>query len=98
MKHLYTFDEFVSEGSVKAFEMSMESLIDFIKNGMGWIDPYYLEDTYFQLQKDGEFFGMPYNSIKQEIYKRLMKSDLLYFSTDDKGEKKGKKITSISSI
>ncbi len=99
MRHIKTFESYINEGAVKAFEMGMEELINNIEDGYGWIDPYYLEDTYFAMQREiGAFFGIPYNSIKQEIYKRLIKADLLYFADENDPEEKGKKVTSISQI
>jgi hypothetical protein len=104
MKHIKTFESYVNEGTFfrfvsTAFEKDVEELIDKIKDGYGWIDPYYLEDTYFAMQReDGAFLGIPYNSVKQEIYKRLMKTDVLYFADEKDPEKKGKKVTSISQI
>ncbi len=98
MSYIHTFESFINEGGVKAFEMGMEEMITKIETGMGWIDPEYVEDTYLAMQKeDGDFFGIPFNGVKDEIFKRLIAADLLYNSGNNP-DTKGKKVTNVSQI
>ena len=97
MNHIKLYEDFINESSV--IDASMEEMIKHIKDGYGWIDPYHVEELFFNMEKgSNKNFGMPFNSVKQEIWKRLMKADLLYFSDDKEEEKKGKKVTNLSSI
>ena len=97
MKHVKLYEDFINESSV--IDASMEEMIKHIKDGYGWIDPYHVEELFFNMEKgSNKNFGMPFNSVKQEIWKRLMKADLLYFADAKDGEVKGKKVTSINQI
>ncbi len=88
MKHIKTFESYVNEGAVKAFEMDMEELISNIKRGMGWIDPEYVEDTWNNMKLD-----TPFNKVEDEVLYRLIDADMLYFANDNDPERKGKKVT-----
>lgn len=99
MKHIKLFEEFINEGSVKTFEMGMKALTKMIKKGMGWIDPSYLEETYAALQKeDGEFFGMAYADVREEIFQRLIDDRLLYFEADNNPGGRGPIIRELAEI
>lgn len=103
MKHLQTFESFnkssINEGAVKTFEIGMKALTKMIKKGMGWIDPSYLETTYAGLQKeDGEFFGIAYASVREEIFKRLIDDKLLYFEANNNPGGRGSIIRSLAEI
>ena len=87
-------ESIIEEGAVKQFEMGMSSLINNIKSGYGWIDPSYVEDT---VKMSDDFEGIEWDKIKDEVYQRLIKSNLLYFSSSDP-EQKGKKVISIKQI
>jgi len=99
MKHIKLFEEYINEGAVKAFEMGMRALTKMIKKGMGWIDPSYLEETYAALQKeDGEFFGMAYADVREEIFQRLIDDRLLFFSADNSPGGRGPIIRDLAEI
>jgi hypothetical protein len=87
-------ESIIEEGAVKQFEMGMSSLINNIKSGYGWIDPSYVEDT---VKMSDDFEGIDWDKIKDEVYQRLIKSDLLYFSSRNP-EQKGKKVISVKQI
>jgi hypothetical protein len=91
MKHLHTFESFVNEGSVKQFEFDYKNLVKGIKDGLGWIDPEYVEETW---ENTADF--TPYDMVKDEVLTRLMKADLLYEPDPNNPEKKGKKVTKLS--
>lgn len=91
----YMNDMGVNEGAVKQFEMAMKSLISNIKQGYGWIDPEYVEDT---ITNDSSFDDFEWDTIKDEVYKRLINKNLLYKSMDTDEETKGSKITKLSQI
>ena len=99
MKHIKTFESFVQESLSSSDKGSMNKMISHIKSGMGWIDPYYVEDTFSALQKeDGVFAGKVFNNLKNDIYQALIDADLLYFASDKDEEKKGKKVSKTSEI
>lgn len=99
MKHIKLFEEYINEGSVKTFEMGMKALTKMIKKGMGWIDPSYLEETYAGLQKeDGEFFGMAYADVREEIFQRLIDDRLLYFEANNNPGGRGPIIRDLAEI
>lgn len=94
MKNIPTFESYVSsinEGAVKAFEMDYSDMIKHIKSGYGWIDPEFVDDTWITVS------SIDFATVKDELYSRLIKAGLLFFS-DNNPEKKGKKITSINQI
>ena len=90
MKHLHTFESYINEGAVKQFEFDYKNLVKSIKDGMGWIDPEYVEETWENI---ADF--TPYDKVEKEVLTRLMKDDLLYEPDPKTPEKKGKKVTSI---
>lgn len=83
----------VNEGAVKAFEMDYASMVKNIKSGYGWIDPEFVEETW---ENTGN--SIDFSIVKDEIYNRLIKAGLLYFSDDNDPEEKGKKVTNINQI
>ena len=93
MKHLQTFESFVNEGAVKQFEYDYKEMVKHIKDGLGWIDPNYVEETWDMVADFG-----PLDKVKDEVLNRLIKDDLLYFADNNNPEKKGKKVTNISQI
>jgi hypothetical protein len=92
-KHIPTYNEFVNEGAVKAFEMDYADMVKNIKSGYGWIDPEYVADTW---ENTGN--SIDFSIVKDEIYNRLIKAGLLYFADDNDEETKGKKVTNVSQI
>ena len=101
MKNIKTFEQFVNEsysvteGAVKAFEYAMTNLINNIRRGYGWIDPDYVYDTVIN---DGEFGDFKWESIKKEVYQRLIDQNLLYFANNADPEVKGKKVSKLSEL
>jgi hypothetical protein len=100
MKRLLKFADFVNEnlvneGAVKQFEMGMSQLINNIKMGYGWVDPSYVGDL-FTMSDDLE--GINFDSVKDEVYGRLIKAGLLYYSDPSDPEQMGRKVTSIKQI
>jgi hypothetical protein len=93
MKHLHTFESYVNEGAVKAFEMDFADMVKDIKSGYGWIDPEFVKETWENSSNTIDF-----DLVKDEIYNRLIKADLLYFAKDGNEEEKGKKVTNINQI
>jgi hypothetical protein len=96
MKNILTFEDFVNEsysvneGAVKQFETGVKNLINNIRAGYGWIDPEYVYDTVINSR---DFDGINFNDIEEEIYKRLIKANLLYFANPADPEVKGPKAT-----
>jgi len=94
MKNILSFEDFinesysVNEGAVKQFEMGVKNLINNIRAGYGWIDPEYVYDT---VVNSRDFDGINYQDIEAEVYKRLIKANLLYFANPADPEVKGKK-------
>jgi RNA polymerase-interacting CarD/CdnL/TRCF family regulator len=78
----------VTEGKVKQFEMDLESMIKYIKRGIGWIDPEYVGDSWENSNDTIDF-----SIVKAEVFKRLLDAGVLYFS-DENGEEKGKAVKS----
>lgn len=100
MKNILTFENFINEsylneGSVKAFEMAMKNLINNIRAGYGWIDPEFVYDA---VVTDVEFDGMDWETIKDEVYQRLIDNNLLYYANDSDPEVKGKKVSDVSQV
>lgn len=100
MKKLLKFAEFVNEnyvneGAVKQFEMGMTQLINNIKMGYGWVDPSYVGDL---VNMADDFDGINFDSVKDEIYSRLIKAGVLYYSDPSDPEQRGKKVTSVKQI
>lgn len=100
MKKLLKFAEFVNEnyvneGAVKQFEMGMSQLINNVKMGYGWVDPSYVSDL-FTMSPDLE--GINFEDVKDEVYSRLIKAGLLYYSDPQDPEQMGRKVTSVKQI
>jgi len=87
--------ESLLEGAVKQFEMGMTQLINNVKTGYGWIDPSYVEDTFIM---SSDFEGINFDDVKDEVFSRLIKANLLYYSSPDDPEQMGKRVTSIKQI
>lgn len=101
MKRLLKFDEFVNEGilvnegAVKAFEMGMKNLINNIRAGYGWIDPEFVYDSVIN---SSDFEDMDWETIKDEVYQRLIDQNLLYYANDADPETKGKRVSKVGEI
>ena len=101
MKNLITYEQFilnestVNEGAVKQFEVAMKNLINNIRAGYGWIDPEYVHDT---VVTDGEFDDFNWDTIKDEVYQRLIDQNLLYYANDADSEVKGQKVSKVAQI
>lgn len=81
----------VYEGAVKQFDADFNDMVKNIKSGYGWIDPDYAQETWENTS------DIDFESVKVEIYKRLIKANLLWLSAND-GESKGKQVKSLKEI
>ena len=81
----------VNEAAVKQFEVDHADMEKSIKRGIGWIDPDYVQETWENTS------DIDFESVKVEIYKRLIKANLLWLSAND-GESKGKQVKSLKEI
>ena len=88
-------NESINEGAVKTFEFAMKNLISNIRSGYGWIDPEYVHDT---VVTDGEFDEFSWETIKDEVYQRLIDQNLLYYANDADPETKGQKVSKVDQI
>jgi hypothetical protein len=101
MKNLITYEQFVlnestiNEGAVKQFEVAIKNLISNIRSGYGWIDPEYVYDT---VVTDSGFDEFEWKTIKDEVYKRLIDQNLLYYANDADPETKGQKVSKVEQI
>jgi len=101
MKKLLKFEEFinetvsVNEGAVKAFEIGMKNLINNIRAGYGWIDPEFVYDSVIN---SSDFEDMDWETIKDEVYQRLIDQNLLYYANDADPEVKGQKVSNVKAI
>jgi hypothetical protein len=93
MKRLHTFEQFVNEGAVKTFETDFATMVKNIKDGYGWIDPEYVAETW-----ENSSDTIDFEIVKDELFKRLMDADLLYYANPSDEEKKGKKVTTLPRI
>jgi hypothetical protein len=84
----------LNEGAIKAFEMDYTEMVKQIKSGFGWIDPTYVEDTWEEMNLNSVDFSI----VRDEVFNRLIKAGLLYYSDPNDPESKGKKVTNISQI
>ena len=73
----------VNEGRVKQFETDYADMEKSIKRGIGWIDPEYVATTW-----ENSSDTIDFELVKDEIYNRLIKAGLLWYSDED-GEEKG---------
>ncbi len=85
----------VFEGAVKQFEIGMTQLMNNVKSGYGWIDPSYVEDVFIM---SSDFEGINFDSVKDEVYTRLIKAGLLFYSDESDPEQAGRKVTSLKQI
>jgi hypothetical protein len=88
-------NESVNEGAVKAFEMGMKNLINNIRAGYGWIDPEFVYDSVIN---SSDFEDMDWETIKDEVYQRLIDQNLLYYANDADPETKGKRVSKVGEI
>lgn len=99
MKRLLKFEEFVNEslneGAVKSFEIGMKNLINNIKAGYGWIDPEFVYDSVIN---SSDFEDMDWETIKDEVYQRLIDKNLLYYANHSDPETKGKRVSKVGEI
>jgi hypothetical protein len=101
MKNLITYEQYmlaestINEGAVKQFEVAIKNLISNIRSGYGWIDPEYVYDT---VVTDSEFDEFEWKTIKDEVYKRLIDQNLLYYANDADPETKGQKVSKVEQI
>lgn len=86
------YESFIIEGAAKQFDADFNDMVKNIKSGFGWIDPDYVEETWENSSNTIDF-----ELVKAEIYKRLIKANLLWLSAND-GETKGKQIKSLKEI
>ena len=63
-----------------------------IKRGIGWIDPDYVADTW-----ENSSDSIDFELVKAELYKRLLKAGLLWYS-DEYGEEKEKQVKSLKEL
>ena len=93
MKHIKLYEEYLNEGAVKTFETDFANMVKEIKAGYGWIDPDFVSETW-----ENSSDSISFDLVKDELYNRLIKADLLYFADAKDGEVKGKKVTNINQI
>ena len=102
LKPFLRFDQFVNEnlkvneGSVKAFDMAIDQLISNVKDGYGWIDPDYTFDALESI--DDEIDWRTFKDIKDEVYNRLIKAGILFYSDEENPEQRGIKVTKINQL
>lgn len=89
-------NESVNEGSVKSFEMAIEKLISDVKSGYGWIDPDYVFDSLEAI--DDEIDWRSFKEVKKEVYDRLIKAGILFYSDENNPEQRGKKVTNYNQL
>lgn len=85
------YESVIIEGVTKQFDADFNDMVKNIKSGFGWIDPDYVQETWENTS------DIDFESVKSEIYKRLIKANLLWLSTND-GESKGKQVKSLKEI
>lgn len=89
-------EDSVNEGSVKSFDMAIDQLIANVKDGYGWIDPDYTFDALEAI--DDEIDWKSFKSIKDEVYNRLIKAGILFYSDDENPEQRGTKVTNLNQL
>lgn len=85
------YESVIIEGAAKQFDADFNDMVKNVKSGFGWIDPDYVEETWENTS------DIDFESVKSEIYKRLIKANLLWLSAND-GESKGKQVKSLKEI
>ena len=85
------YESVIIEGVAKQFDADFNDMVKNIKSGFGWIDPDYVQETWENTS------DIDFESVKSEIYKRLIKANLLWLSAND-GESKGKQVKSLKEI
>ena len=85
------YESVINEGAAKQFDADFNDMVKNIKSGFGWIDPDYVQETWENTS------DIDFESVKSEIYKRLIKANLLWLSAND-GESKGKQVKSLKEI
>ena len=82
----------IAEGAVKQFEMDYKDMETNIKRGIGWIDPEYAAETWYNSSS-----SFQWDLVASEVYERLIKAGLLWFA-DETGEGKGKQVKSLREL
>lgn len=85
------YESVIFEGAAKQFDADFNDMVKNVKSGFGWIDPDYAQETWENTS------DIDFESVKVEIYKRLIKANLLWLSAND-GESKGKQVKSLKEI
>jgi hypothetical protein len=85
------YESVIVEGAAKQFDADFNDMVKNVKSGFGWIDPDYVQETWENTS------DIDFESVKVEIYKRLIKANLLWLSAND-GESKGKQVKSLKEI
>ena len=85
------YESAIVEGAAKQFDADFNDMVKNVKSGFGWIDPDYVQETWENTS------DIDFESVKVEIYKRLIKANLLWLSAND-GESKGKQVKSLKEI
>jgi hypothetical protein len=83
----------LNEAAVKQFEKDFADMVKNIKQGFGWIDPEYVEETW-----ENSSDSIDFDLVKAEIYKRLIKAGLLWHTDENDGEEKGKQVKSLKEL
>lgn len=90
---LKMFKESAINEGVTAFEKDLETMIKEIKRGYGWIDPEFAMHTWEAISN-----SVPFDLVKDEIYKQLISAKLLATASEDNEEEAGKYIKSLKEI
>lgn len=85
------YESVIVESAAKQFDADFNDMVKNVKSGFGWIDPDYVQETWENTS------DIDFESVKVEIYKRLIKANLLWLSAND-GESKGKQVKSLKEI
>lgn len=83
----------LNEAAVKQFEKDFADMVKNIKQGFGWIDPEYVEETW-----ENSSDSIDFDLVKAEIYNRLIKAGLLWHSDENDEEEKGKQVKSLKEL
>jgi hypothetical protein len=81
-----------SVNEAKQFDKDYADMETNIKRGIGWIDPDYVADTW-----ENSSDSIDFELVKAELYKRLLKAGLLWYS-DEYGEEKEKQVKSLKEL
>lgn len=81
-----------SVNEAKQFDKDYADMETSIKRGIGWIEPDYVEPTW-----DMSSDAIEFELVASEIYNRLIKAGVLWYS-DESGEEKGKQVRSLREL